>query len=80
MLPGEFTGIQVLATVTVGVAIILAGLAVYLCLQRNKQCGNDKGDDKILTHLLYKVTNYNLLLYIFLKLHKSVFITSIILY
>lgn len=48
MLTGEFTGIKVLATVTVAVATVLAALAVYLCLNRNRQSRNDKGDHKIL--------------------------------
>ncbi|XP_041851276.1 uncharacterized protein LOC121646404 isoform X2 [Melanotaenia boesemani] len=37
---GEFTGIKVLATVTVTVAMVLAGLAVYLCVNRNRQNWN----------------------------------------
>ncbi|XP_008274529.1 uncharacterized protein LOC103353368 isoform X2 [Stegastes partitus] len=37
---GEFTGIKVLATVTVLVATVLAALAVYLCLNRSKQSWN----------------------------------------
>ncbi|XP_078099913.1 uncharacterized protein LOC144512826 isoform X2 [Sander vitreus] len=41
---GEFTGIKVLATVTVAVATVLAALAVYLCLNRNRQSRNDKGE------------------------------------
>ncbi|XP_033488208.1 uncharacterized protein LOC117260332 isoform X2 [Epinephelus lanceolatus] len=40
---GEFTGIKVLATVTVAVAMVLAALAVYLCLNRNRLSWNDKG-------------------------------------
>lgn len=48
MLTGEFTGIKVLATVTVAVALVLAALAVYLCLNRNKQSWNGKGDHRIL--------------------------------
>ncbi|CAK6968126.1 uncharacterized protein LOC122983658 isoform X1 [Scomber scombrus] len=41
---GEFTGIKVLATVTVSVAVVLAALAVYLCLNRSKQSWNGKGE------------------------------------
>ncbi|XP_072247834.1 uncharacterized protein [Leuresthes tenuis] len=41
---GEFTGIRVLATVTVVVAMILAALAVFLCLNRNRQNWNGKGE------------------------------------
>ncbi|TDH14927.1 hypothetical protein EPR50_G00025940 [Perca flavescens] len=41
---GEFTGIKVLATVTVAVATVLAALAVYLCLNRSRQSWNDKGE------------------------------------
>lgn len=41
---GEFTGIKVLATVTVVVATVLSVLAVYLCLTRNKQSWNCKGE------------------------------------
>ncbi|XP_026233260.1 uncharacterized protein LOC113173882 isoform X2 [Anabas testudineus] len=37
---GEFTGIKVLATVTVAVATVLAALAVYLCLSRNRRSWN----------------------------------------
>ena len=48
MLTGEFTGIKVLAAVTVAVATVLTVLAVYLCLTRNKQSWNCKGDYKIL--------------------------------
>ncbi|XP_042343092.1 uncharacterized protein LOC121943597 [Plectropomus leopardus] len=40
---GEFTGIKVLATVTVAVAMVLAALAVYLCLNRSRQSWDDKG-------------------------------------
>ncbi|XP_063762759.1 uncharacterized protein LOC134880023 isoform X2 [Eleginops maclovinus] len=43
-LPGEFTGIKVLATVTVAVAMVLAALAVFLCLNRNRECWHDKGE------------------------------------
>lgn len=46
--PGEFTGIKVLAAVTVVVAAVLAALAVYLCLNRNRQNWNGKGDYKML--------------------------------
>lgn len=46
VLTGEFTGIKVLATVTVSVAMVLAALAVYLCLNRNRQSWNGKGDYK----------------------------------
>ncbi|XP_054459966.1 uncharacterized protein LOC129095517 [Anoplopoma fimbria] len=41
---GEFTGIKVLATVTVAVATVLAALAVYLCLSWNRRSRNDKGE------------------------------------
>ncbi|XP_051252670.1 uncharacterized protein LOC127361797 [Dicentrarchus labrax] len=41
---GEFTGIKVLAAVTVAVATVLAALAVYLCLSRGKQSCNCKGE------------------------------------
>ncbi|KAK9520844.1 hypothetical protein VZT92_020704 [Zoarces viviparus] len=41
---GEFTGIKVLATVTVAVAVVLAASAVYLCLSRNRRSWNDKGE------------------------------------
>ncbi|XP_038549933.1 uncharacterized protein LOC119883382 [Micropterus salmoides] len=41
---GEFTGIKVLATVTLAVAIVLAALAVYLCLNRSRQSWNCKGE------------------------------------
>ncbi|XP_037632391.1 uncharacterized protein LOC119492094 [Sebastes umbrosus] len=41
---GEYPGIKVLATVTVAVATVLAALAVYLCLNRNRQSWNDKGE------------------------------------
>ncbi|XP_032365773.1 uncharacterized protein LOC116683438 [Etheostoma spectabile] len=41
---GEFTGIKVLATVTVAVAMVLAALAVYLCLNRSRQSWNEKGE------------------------------------
>ncbi|XP_061576301.1 uncharacterized protein LOC133442349 isoform X2 [Cololabis saira] len=37
---GEFTGIKVLASVTVTVAMVLAALAVYLCVNRNRQNRN----------------------------------------
>ncbi|XP_017284470.1 uncharacterized protein LOC108243513 isoform X2 [Kryptolebias marmoratus] len=37
---GEFTGIKVLAAVTVTVALVLAALAVYLCVNRNRQYWN----------------------------------------
>lgn len=49
MLTGEFTGIKVLAAVTVAVAMVLAALAAYLCLNRSRQNWNGKGDYKI-TH------------------------------
>lgn len=48
ILTAEFTGIKVLATVTVAVAMVLAALAVYLCLIRNRQSWNCKGDYKML--------------------------------
>ncbi|XP_029302542.1 uncharacterized protein LOC115017937 isoform X2 [Cottoperca gobio] len=41
---GELIGIKVLATVTVAVATVLAALAVYLCLNRNRQNWTDKGE------------------------------------
>ncbi|XP_028276331.1 uncharacterized protein LOC114445458 [Parambassis ranga] len=41
---GEFTGIKVLASVTVIVAIALATLAVYLCVNRNRQNWNGKDE------------------------------------
>ncbi|XP_042269347.1 uncharacterized protein LOC121898389 isoform X1 [Thunnus maccoyii] len=41
---GEFTGMKVLATVTVSVAMVLAALAVYLCLNRSRQNWNGKGE------------------------------------
>ncbi|KAG7238703.1 hypothetical protein INR49_031219 [Caranx melampygus] len=41
---GEFTGIKVLATVSVAVAMVLAALAVYLCLNWNRQSCNSKGE------------------------------------
>ncbi|XP_035478154.1 uncharacterized protein LOC118298983 isoform X2 [Scophthalmus maximus] len=37
---GEFTGIKILATVTVSVAMVLAALAAYLCMNRNRQNWN----------------------------------------
>ncbi|XP_040902798.1 uncharacterized protein LOC121187565 isoform X2 [Toxotes jaculatrix] len=37
---GEFTGIKVLAAVTVAVAMVLAVLAAYLCLNRSRQSWN----------------------------------------
>ncbi|XP_055369804.1 uncharacterized protein LOC114868708 isoform X2 [Betta splendens] len=37
---GEFTGLKVLATVTLAVATVLAALALYLCLNRNRQSCN----------------------------------------
>ncbi|KAM6988515.1 uncharacterized protein LKV04_011102 [Tautogolabrus adspersus] len=40
---GEFTGIKVLATVTVAVATVLAALAAYMCLNRNRQSLSCKG-------------------------------------
>ncbi|XP_074535631.1 uncharacterized protein LOC141797846 [Halichoeres trimaculatus] len=40
----ELTGIKVLATVTVAVATVLAALAAYLCLKRNRQSWNCKGE------------------------------------
>ena len=45
ILTEEFTGIKVLATVTVAVAMVLAALAVFLCLNWSRQ--NCKGDYKI---------------------------------
>lgn len=50
MLTGEFTGIKVLATVTLAVAIVLAALAVYLCLNRSRQSWNCKGDYYTISH------------------------------
>ncbi|XP_074496699.1 uncharacterized protein LOC141770751 [Sebastes fasciatus] len=44
---GEYPGIKVLATVTVAVATVLAALAVYLCLNRNRQSWNDKGESVV---------------------------------
>ncbi|XP_034459824.1 uncharacterized protein LOC117772638 [Hippoglossus hippoglossus] len=41
---GEFTGIKVLVTVTVAVAMILAALAAYLCVNQIRQSWNDKGE------------------------------------
>ncbi|CAB1443710.1 unnamed protein product [Pleuronectes platessa] len=41
---GEFTGIKVLVTVTVAVAIILAALAAYLFVNQIRQSWNDKGE------------------------------------
>ncbi|CAG6003440.1 unnamed protein product [Menidia menidia] len=41
---GEFTGIKLLATVSVVVAIILAAVAVFLCLNRNRHSWNGKGE------------------------------------
>ncbi|XP_022609571.1 uncharacterized protein LOC111228067 isoform X1 [Seriola dumerili] len=41
---GEFTGIKVLATVSVAVAMVLAALAAYLCLNWNRQSWNGKGE------------------------------------
>ncbi|KAL3057335.1 hypothetical protein OYC64_007752 [Pagothenia borchgrevinki] len=41
---GEFTGIKVLAIVTVAVATVLAALAIFLCLNQNRQCWTDKGE------------------------------------
>lgn len=52
MLTGELSGIKVLATVTVTVAMVLAALAVYLCLSR--QSCNCKGNYKML-HYEHKV-------------------------
>lgn len=40
----ELTGIKVLATVTVAVATVLAALAAYLCLKRNRQSWNCKDE------------------------------------
>ncbi|XP_020510202.2 uncharacterized protein [Labrus bergylta] len=40
---GEFTGIKVLATVTVAVATVLTALAAYMCLNRNRQSLSCKG-------------------------------------
>ncbi|XP_069004166.1 uncharacterized protein [Embiotoca jacksoni] len=40
---GELTGIKVLAAVTVVVAMVLATLAVYLCVNWNRQSWNGKG-------------------------------------
>lgn len=44
MLTGEFTGIKVLATVTVAVATLLTALAVYLWLSQKRQNRNVKGE------------------------------------
>lgn len=44
ILKGDITGIKVLASVTVAVAVVLAVLAGYLCLSRNKQSCSCKGD------------------------------------
>ncbi|XP_029923335.1 uncharacterized protein LOC115370449 [Myripristis murdjan] len=41
---GEVTGIKVLATVTIAVAMVLAALAVYLCINRSRQNWNGKGE------------------------------------
>ncbi|XP_070685964.1 uncharacterized protein [Pempheris klunzingeri] len=41
---GEFDGIKVLASVTVAVAMVLAALAIYLCLNRSRQSWNCKGE------------------------------------
>lgn len=38
------TGIKVLATVTIAVAMVLAILAVYLCMSRKRQRRSVKGD------------------------------------
>ncbi|KAK2847205.1 hypothetical protein Q5P01_010204 [Channa striata] len=43
---GEFTGIKVLAAVTVAVATVLAAFAAYLCLNRNRQSCNGKGESE----------------------------------
>lgn len=40
---GEFNGMRVLAAVTVAVAIVLAALAIYLCLNCSRQSWNGKG-------------------------------------
>ncbi|XP_076002035.1 uncharacterized protein LOC142995037 isoform X2 [Genypterus blacodes] len=39
---GDLTGIKVLATVTIVVAIVLAALAVHLCVNRNRQSWNEE--------------------------------------
>lgn len=44
ILTGDVTGIKALASVTVTVAMVLAVLAGYLCLSRNKQSCSCKGD------------------------------------
>ncbi|CAF97493.1 unnamed protein product [Tetraodon nigroviridis] len=41
---GDVTGIKALASVTVAVAVVLAVLAGYLCLSRNKQSCSCKGE------------------------------------
>lgn len=61
MLTGELIGIKVLATVSVAVAIVLAALAAYLCLNWNKQSGNTKGDYRILHYKhTFSVESHNL--------------------
>lgn len=54
ILTGEFTGIKVLATVSVAVAMLVAAFG-FLCLNRNRQSWNCKGDYKILNneHILF---------------------------
>lgn len=44
ILTGDATGIKILASVTVAVAVVLAVLAGYLCLSRKKQSCSCKGD------------------------------------
>lgn len=51
MLTGEFNGITVLAKGTVAVATMLAALAVYLCLSRNRRTRNVKDDYEILQYV-----------------------------
>ncbi|XP_056140084.1 uncharacterized protein LOC130116156 [Lampris incognitus] len=44
---GEFTGIKVLAAVTVVVAVVLAVLTVSLCMNRSRQSRNGKGQPAV---------------------------------
>ncbi|XP_069390453.1 uncharacterized protein [Paralichthys olivaceus] len=41
---GEFTGMKVLVTFTIVVALMLAALAAYLCVKQIRQSWNDKGE------------------------------------
>ncbi|MEQ2260031.1 hypothetical protein XENORESO_021049 [Xenotaenia resolanae] len=41
---GEFNGMKVLAAATITVATVLAVLAVFLCVNRNRQIWNGKGE------------------------------------